>query len=33
VGIQQLTTQIIPKGVPHMYVRRRVSPDTVYTIY
>jgi hypothetical protein len=33
VGEKQLTAQIIPKGLPHNCVRRRVSPKTVYTIY
>ena len=33
VSKQQLTAQIISKGFPHICVRRRVSPKTVYTIY
>ena len=33
VGEKQFTAQIISKGFPHICVRRRVSPMTVYTIY
>jgi hypothetical protein len=33
VGQQKLTAQIIPKGFPHIRVRRRVSPNTVYINY
>ena len=29
VGQQKLTAQIIPKGFPHIRVRRRVSPNTI----
>jgi hypothetical protein len=32
VGEKQFTAQIIPKGLPHNCVRRRVSPKIVYTI-
>jgi hypothetical protein len=33
VGEKQFTAQIIPKGSPHVFVRRRVSPKQVYTIW
>jgi hypothetical protein len=32
VGGKQFTAQIIPKGFSHVFIRRRVSPETVYTI-
>jgi len=32
IGEKKFTAQIIPKGFPHVFVRRKELPKTVYTI-